>query len=138
MCPSTTADVAPVAASEGTIDAARFWAGLEDGRLEFERCGTCGRAVFPARHLCPWCLGTDLHWEVSGGLGAVYTYTRVPDLDGTWAVFAAVQLDENFAMMSRIVGDRAESVSIGLRVRFRPESLNGRLLPMFTEDERCP
>jgi len=71
-------------------------------------------------------------------LGAVYTYTRVPDLDGTWAVFAAVQLDENFAMMSRIVGDRAESVSIGLRVRFRPESLNGRLLPMFTEDERCP
>lgn len=46
---------------------APYWRALEEGRLTFQRCGTCGHAWLPARTECPHCLAAAARWEVASG-----------------------------------------------------------------------
>jgi uncharacterized OB-fold protein len=114
-----------------------YWEGAARSELRYQRCTACGRAVFYPRAVCPHCHADTLTWQVSRGLGTVYTYTVArrpagPAFEGRVPlVIALVDLDEGYRMMSNVVGDPG-AVRIGARVRVAFEPLGeGTALPVF-------
>jgi len=89
---------------------------LESGKLGFQRCSGCGKAVFYPRLVCPDCGGADLVWETSSGRGTVYATTAVYRRDAGPYNVVLVDLEEGFRMMSRIEGVPADRVEIGMKV----------------------
>jgi uncharacterized protein len=120
-----------VAASEGTVDADKYWDELAHGRLSFQRCAECGIAVFPPRVLCPRCLSDRLDWRTSGGSGTVYCCTFARGDQGRMVPLAMVVTDEGFVVPTRIVGAGCESAAIGSRVRLAVEEIDDRAQPTF-------
>ena len=47
--------------------AAPYWRALEEGRLVFQRCKSCGHAWLPGRGECPRCLAPDPEWTPAAG-----------------------------------------------------------------------
>jgi uncharacterized OB-fold protein len=117
-------------------DNAPFWAGAAEGELRYVRCTACGRADFPAAPHCRFCLEYALAWEVSAGLGSVYSYTIVwrpvtPDFVTPYAP-AVVLLDEGYAMMTNLIGLDTEDVKVDQRVRVDFADVSeGPTLPYF-------
>ena len=102
--------------------------GLARGELCYQRCGGCGAAVFAPRVLCNHCGRTAVRFEVSGGLGTVYSSTAVTQRDAAAYSVCLVDLDEGFRMMSTVVDVAAEDVEIGMRVTARFEPVEGDAL----------
>ena len=75
---------------------------------------------------------TDLAWQVSAGLGTVYSATTIhPKGEPAYNV-SLIDMDEGFRLMSRVEGMEASSVTIGLRVRVRiGRDADGMPLPVF-------
>ena len=120
-------------------DTRPFWAATRDRQLTYQQCGDCGAVVFYPRRHCTGCLGNNLVWKESAGLGTVYTYSVVrqsyhPFFRGLvpYAV-AWIDLDEGPRLVSNIVGveDPVRDVRIGLRVRVRWEEHEELSLPLF-------
>ena len=86
--------------------------------LAFQRCGTCGAAVYPPRLMCPVDGGRELAWEESAGAGVVYSATTVHGREGSHGL-CLVDLDEGYRVMA------AGAPDIGARVELRVE--DGRL-----------
>ena len=107
---------------------ATYLEGLARGELRFQRCGDCGSAVFAPRVLCNHCGSTALQFEVSAGLGVVYSATAVTQRDAAAYSVCLVDVDEGFRMMSSVVDVAAEDVSIGMRVSARYEPVEGDAL----------
>ena len=107
---------------------------LEEGKLAFQRCEPCGRAVFYPRVLCPFCGGDDLRWEESAGRGEVYATTAVHRRNSEPRNVCLVDLEEGFRTMSRIEGVPAGEVGIGARVRLRVEDTEDGPVPVFVLD----
>jgi uncharacterized OB-fold protein len=113
-----------------------FWEGAVAGELRYPRCSTCGHADFPAAPNCRFCLADTLVWEVSAGLGTVYSYTVVwrpvtPDFVTPY-VPAIVELDEGYSMMTNLIGLDSDDVAVGLRVTVAFEAVReGPTLPYF-------
>ena len=89
---------------------APFWDGLAAGELRYQRCANCGAPVFNPAPLCRACTSTDLDWQVSAGLGTVYSWTichrpMSPDLVTPYTP-VIVDLDEGYQMLSNLVGLR--------------------------------
>tara|TARA_B100000676_G_scaffold276220_1_gene296964 strand:- start:5269 stop:5682 length:414 start_codon:yes stop_codon:yes gene_type:complete len=115
-----------------------FWEGVKAGELRYQVCEDCGEIVFYPRHHCPNCLSDRLRWEVSAGLGTVYSYSvvrqnRVPAFIelGAYSV-AYIDLDEGFRMMSSVVGveNPTRDIEIGQRVRVEFERQDEREYPI--------
>ncbi|MBI3068794.1 MAG: OB-fold domain-containing protein [Betaproteobacteria bacterium] len=51
-----------------------YWKALSEGRLTFQRCGSCGAAWLPARAECARCLGDELGWETASGRGRLVSW----------------------------------------------------------------
>ena len=115
--------------------AATYHRHLEAGKLAFQRCEGCGRAVFYPRVLCPFCGGDDLRWEESSGRGTVYATTAIHRRDTEPRNVCLVDLDEGFRMMSRVEGIPAEEVTIGAAVRLRVEDTEDGPVPVFVPVE---
>ena len=104
---------------------------LQEGRLCFQRCTTCARAVFYPRVLCPACGGTDLTWEESSGRGQVHAATTVyPRGEAAYNV-SLIDLAEGYRMMSNVVGIDPERVAPGLAVQVCIEQRDDDPLPVF-------
>jgi uncharacterized OB-fold protein len=103
--PGTQDDVGPTR---------RYQDALCQGRLEHQRCGQCGLAVFPPRVLCPLCSAEALHWKPSAGAGTVYSASTLAPRDEDPYTVVLVDLDEGFRVMSVIAGAHAP---LGARVR---------------------
>jgi len=90
--------------------AAPYWRALDEGRLVFQRCLTCGNAWLPARGECPRCLAPAAHWETASGIARLvswvvyhhgyheYYAARLP------YTVAVVELAEGPRLISNIVG----------------------------------
>lgn len=107
---------------------------LAQGELGYQRCESCQHAVFYPRVLCPACGGDTLTWQVSRGLGSIYSVTTVRVRDGADYNVSLVDLDEGFRMMTNVVDSDPAEVEIGRRVQvvFRPqEGAEGTMLPQF-------
>lgn len=113
-----------------------FWEGAKVGELRYVRCSSCGQPDFPAAPHCRNCLADALQWQVSSGVGTLYSYTIVwrpvtPDFTTPYAP-AIVDLDEGYAMMTNLIGLDTDEIWVGMRVEVQCEPLAGELaLPYF-------
>ncbi len=111
----------------------RFLHHCEREELAFQRSRS-GRALFYPRLVDPEADDAPPRWEISGGLGLVYSVTVVHQRDEAPFALALVELDEGFRMMSRIDTETPSAVTIGARVRvgFRSLGEGQHPLPVFT------
>ncbi|MCO5090945.1 Zn-ribbon domain-containing OB-fold protein [Bosea sp. (in: a-proteobacteria)] len=104
-----------------------FWDGCQDGELRIQRCDDCSRIQWFPRSYCRNCQSGKLSWSKGSGHGKVYSFTIVyrPMLP-TMAVpyvFAIVELDEGYRMVTNIVGCEPDQVRIGMPVEVMFEHL---------------
>jgi uncharacterized OB-fold protein len=116
-----------------------FWAATRDQRLVLQWCADCDRAIHYPRAACQHCLGTNLDWRESAGLGEVYSHSTLASAASRGLapfapyVVALVDLTEGVRMMTNIVGCAPDEVHCGQPVRLIWEPLtDGRHLPLFT------
>ncbi|MEC8833551.1 MAG: Zn-ribbon domain-containing OB-fold protein [Pseudomonadota bacterium] len=100
-----------------------FWDGLNERKVQIQRCDACDSWVFYPRTRCPSCLGNQLVWHEVSGRGVLYTYTlaRQPTAphfaDETPQQLAVVELDEGVRMTSTLVNVDPSDIVIGMRLR---------------------
>jgi uncharacterized protein len=114
-----------------------FWDACAEHRLVVPRCEKCGGHFFPPERLCPPCGSARWEYVESAGSGTVTACTVVyrapsPAFDVPYVV-AVVELDEGCTLLTNVVLEDPESVSVGMRVHvvFLDHS-DGRALPVFT------
>ena len=83
-------------------------------QLAFQR-SLSGKAVFYPRIVEPK-TGEVLRWELSQGLGTVYSTTVIYSRDEQAYNLALIDVDEGYRMMSRVEGINPGHVRIGMRV----------------------
>jgi uncharacterized OB-fold protein len=113
-----------------------FWQGCRAGELRYQRCAGCRTANFPPTEHCRLCLSAELHWEQSGGVGEIYSWTVVyrpvtAEFEPPYAP-AIVTLDEGYQMLTNVVGVAPEELAVGLRVRAQFHAVGDLTLPYFT------
>jgi uncharacterized OB-fold protein len=112
------------------------WDGCREGKLRVQRCEHCRTHVFIPQPVCPRCLGTQLAWVDSSGLGTVYSYTVVhrpqrPEFAVPYVV-AIVELDEGFHMLTNLVDCEPGDVEVGMPVVVRFQRMSDAItLPFF-------
>jgi uncharacterized protein len=110
------------------------WAGFAErraqGRIPFQHCSSCERAVFYPRVLCPHCGSVELEWRDSDGLGVVYSQTFIPARDGGGRHLLLVDLDEGFRVLGSATDDTA-AYPIGSRVRGTVDAADPDTEPRF-------
>jgi uncharacterized OB-fold protein len=109
-----------------------FWASASQGRLVLQRCDSCEAFVWYPRSMCPTCGAGSLTWTPSQGTGAVYAVSvhhkaARPELEAL-APYAIVlvDLDEGVRLLGRADVEDPSLVSVGQRVRWRPDPTGGR------------
>ena len=112
-----------------------FWDAVAAGRLDIQRCRTCGEHVFyPRGSICPHCGSLGLDWVTASGRGVVHSFTVVhrapPEFAGEAPyVVALIDLEEGPRMMSRLLGVDPAGVAVGMPVEL---SIGGDpVLPYF-------
>jgi uncharacterized OB-fold protein len=118
--------------ASGSEVSAPFWDAASRGELVIQRCTACEGLVWYPRALCPRCGGTELSWEPVPADGTVYAVSvhhrpASPELAGAvpYAV-VLVDLDAGVRMMARADGVVAEEVTVGQRMRWRPDPDGGK------------
>jgi len=100
-----------------------FWDGLNERKVQIQRCEGCDTWVFYPRTRCPSCLSDQLIWREVSGRGVLYTYTlaRQPTAphfaDETPQQLAVVELDEGVRMTSTLVNVEPSDIVIGMRLQ---------------------
>lgn len=100
-----------------------FWDGLNERKVQIQRCDRCDSWVFYPRTRCPSCLSDLLIWREVSGQGVLYTYTlaRQPTAphfaDETPQQLAVVELDEGVRMTSTLVNVEPSDIVIGMRLQ---------------------
>ena len=100
-----------------------FWDGLNERKVQIQRCDGCDSWVFYPRTRCPSCLSDQLIWREVSGQGVLYTYTlaRQPTAphfaDETPQQLAVVELDEGVRMTSTLVNVEPSDIVIGMRLQ---------------------
>ena len=100
-----------------------FWDGLNERKVQIQRCDACDSWVFYPRTRCPFCLSDLLIWREVSGQGVLYTYTlaRQPTAphfaDETPQQLAVVELDEGVRMTSTLVNVEPSGIVIGMRLQ---------------------
>ena len=122
-------------------DSTPYWDACREGRLLFQRCRQCGRAVFYPRARCPSCGADEMDWEEASGRGTVYSYSVLsrsaePALGlSVPYVVALIDLAEGARIMSNIVDCPAPDVDIGMAVQVRFEPVSAEIsLPVFAPE----
>src|ERR1700722_6710048 len=88
-----------------------FWDGCAAGKFLIRRCGSCKKAHWYPRKLCPFCFGACT-WEEASGKGNIYSLSVMGRAEGPFAM-AYVELAEGPRMMTNI-GD-CDLVSLKMR-----------------------
>ena len=113
-----------------------FWDGCQEGKLLYQRCQSCGVAVFNPAASCRRCLSVDLVWEESAGLGSVYSWTIVwrpqtPAFTVPYAVII-IDMDEGYQMLSSLIDCDTDVLKLGLRVQVDFRTITDEItLPYF-------
>jgi len=136
---TTTEDMIDAAfpAPEATDVSAPYWRALDEGRLDFQRCGACGHAWLPPRGECPRCLARQAKWETASGRARLLSW--VVYHHGYHPYFAArlpynvavVELAEGPRLISNIV-EPAEKLRIDAALALVIQREAGFALPRFS------
>jgi len=119
-----------------------FWDGCAKNELRYQRCDACGAALFDPVLLCRSCGAGTLSWQVSAGLGSVYSHTVVhrpqtPAFDVPYAV-VLVAFDEGFHLLTNLVSADVTDVRTGLRVRVTFADVGGGVHLPYVEPAPVP
>lgn len=115
------------------------WEAAAAGRLEVQRCRSCGQRMFPPEVACTSCRSEDVGPETVSGRGRVYSFTTVRQLfDPAWQgeipyVVALVALEEDptVRLLTNLVGADPETLAVDLPVEVTFEPRGGMTLPQF-------
>jgi uncharacterized OB-fold protein len=108
-----------------------YLAHLARGELAFQRTRD-GAPVFFPRLVAPCSGEADLQWQVSAGLGTIYSTTTVHPKGEPAYNISLIDMDDGFRLMSRVERVDVASVRIGMRVRLRiARDGDGNPLPVF-------
>src|SRR5699024_5212084 len=107
---------------------------LQEGKLTFQRCDGCGKAVFFPRVLCPQCGSDQLRWQAATGTGTVYSTTMNHPRNQDPGNISLVDLDDGFRTMSSVSGVAASEVSIGLRLKVQVEGSVDAPRPFYIKE----
>ncbi len=100
-------------------------------QLAFQRSPS-GKAIFYPRIVEPK-TGEGLRWEISQGMGTVYSTTVIYSRDEKPYNVALIDVDEGYRMMSRVEGIDPEHVRIGMRVKVQMKTFDdGKKYPIFS------
>ena len=121
-----------------TEDNAPYWEACQKGRLQAQRCGSCGHLRWPPSVLCPHCLAEGGRWVPLSGRGTVWSFIVVhrpqhPAFFGDVPYnVGIVELEEGIRLHSSIVGCANEALRVGLPVEVVFERVNDEVtLPRF-------
>lgn len=118
------------------MDAAPYWAALQEERLTFQRCTECRETVWPANSHCPHCGKRALAWEHSKGRGKVYSFSTI--MRGPTPAWQAivpytvgfVEMEEGYTLFTQF--DCApDAIRIGDPVTVRYIRRGDQTLPIF-------
>jgi uncharacterized OB-fold protein len=136
---TTTEDMIDAAfpAPEATDANVPYWRALDEGRLDFQRCGACGHAWLPPRGECPHCLARQVKWETASGRARLLSW--VVYHHGYHPYFAArlpynvavVELAEGPRLISNIV-EPAKNLRIDAALALVIQREAGFALPRFS------
>lgn len=122
-------------ASDGTTTPhpeKEYFAFLAEGRFMIQRSRSSGEHVFYPRVAEPVSGARDLEWVQASGNGTVYATTVVRRKPPEPAFnVALVQLTEGPRMMTRVEGVAAQDVRIGMAVKARIDTIDGKPLVVF-------
>ena len=126
--------VEPIKMTDTTTSHASVWRAFKDhcqqGHLAYQ-VSTSGQVVFYPRVCAPQ-TGEALHWELSQGLGTVYSCTEVFVKDVPSYNVSLIDVDEGFRMMSRVESIAPQDVRIGMRVELKMDTTHpDDPLPVF-------
>jgi uncharacterized protein len=121
----------------------QFWAAADEGRLDIQRCSSCGAHRHPPRAACYRCQSLEWKWFTHSGSGRVFTYIWVDHpvaAELAAAVpynVAVIELDETegdpVRIVSNVVDVGRDELDVGLRVEaWFPELEGGRRIPVFS------
>ncbi len=100
-------------------------------QLAFQRSPS-SQAIFYPRIVEPK-TGEELRWELSQGLGTVYSTTVIYSRDEKPYNVALIDVDEGYRMMSRVEGIDPEDIRIGMRVQVEMKTFDdGKKYPIFS------
>jgi uncharacterized OB-fold protein len=109
-----------------------YFAFLAEGRFMIQRSRSSGEYVFYPRVAEPRTGARDLEWVPASGEGTVHATTVVRRKPPEPAFnVALVQLAEGPRMMSRVEGVDAQDVRIGMAVKARIDTVDGKPLIVF-------
>jgi uncharacterized OB-fold protein len=109
-----------------------YFAFLAEGRFMIQRSRSSGEHVFYPRVAEPRTGARDLEWVPASGDGTVHATTVVRRKPPEPAFnVALVQLAEGPRMMSRVEGVEAQDVRIGMAVKARIDTVDGKPLIVF-------
>ncbi len=117
-----------------------YWDAAKLGRLEMQRCQSCGRFQHPPYATCVNCISTDLKFEPVNGVGAIYAYSimyHAGDKRFAGAIpYASIIVELDDAPGALIVGNLLDAphteAKVGRRVAVTFEKLNDDItLPQF-------
>jgi acetyl-CoA acetyltransferase/uncharacterized OB-fold protein len=122
-------------------DTENFWRACHEGRLEINRCQSCGWYIHPARPVCSRCQHREVKPERVSGKGVVFSYTinYQPWVPGMAVPFiiALVELAEqrDLRLTTNLINCPIESVRIGMPVKVVFKSVSDEVgLPLFEAD----
>jgi len=111
----------PSPAPEANPETEAFWAATAEGNLLIRRCNDCNEYIWYPRVLCPECGSFNTDWHEAAGTGTIYSYTLNNRGEGAYRgtsfVLAYVELTEGPRIMTNIVTDTPEQLSVGDAVR---------------------
>ncbi|MFI0354939.1 Zn-ribbon domain-containing OB-fold protein [Actinomadura sp. 9N407] len=117
-----------------------FWDGCAVGELRYQRCAACKHAEFDPALVCRRCRAGELEWQVSAGLGEIYSHTVVwrpqtAEFTTPYAV-VIVTFDEEFQLLTDLVNCEVAEVRVGLRVRTTFHQVGGGITVPYVEPDR--
>lgn len=121
-----------------TAVTAPYWQALSEGRLDFQRCRTCGANWLPARAQCPVCLADDSEWRPASGKGriaswVVYHMAYAPHLVERLPYnVAVIELAEGPRLLTNIIDHPdGQGLSVNAPAELVIETELGRAIPRF-------
>lgn len=110
----------------------QYFAFLAEGRFMIQRSRSSGEHVFYPRVAAPRTGALDLEWVPASGEGTVHATTVVRRKPPEPAFnVALIQLAEGPRMMSRVEGVAPQDVRIGMPVKARIDTVEGKPLIVF-------
>ena len=101
---------------------------LKDGMIKGMKCRKCNVFYFPPRADCTECMGNDMEWKETKGIGTLITFTTIyaapTGFEGkTPYTIGLIDLDEGGRILANIEGMGEDQIKIGMKLKAVPTKL---------------